>query len=155
MLHRAFVRGIHADPQPRVFRRPQVVLDVAQAVVPAMRPPGPHPQLAQRQVDVVADDQQLRQRQLVEVHYLPDAAAAQVHERLRLDEKDLFSVLGQLGDLRLETALEPATARPSREGVDDVVADVVPRPLVVPARIAQPDDDFHTPNGEVGMGNGE
>ena len=51
------------------------------------------PQLAQRQVDVVADDQQIGQRQLIEVHDLPDAAAAQVHERLGLDQQHLLVAL--------------------------------------------------------------
>src|SRR5947208_6800896 len=37
------------------------------AIVPAVRSTGPRPQLPQRQVDVIADDQDVLQRHLVEI----------------------------------------------------------------------------------------
>src|SRR5262249_37893487 len=109
---------IDADPQPGVLLGAQVVADVAQPLLSAVAAPGPHPQLAERQVDVVADDEQVRYRHLVEVQHLADAAAAEVHERLRLHEEELFAVLDQLGDLPLEARLEPAGPGALRQVVD-------------------------------------
>ena len=54
----------------------------------AVGPARPEPQLAQGQAQVVADDQEVGERQLVEPHRLADRAAAQVHERLGLQEQD-------------------------------------------------------------------
>ena len=110
---------------------------------PPCVPLRPHPQLAERQVDVVAHDQQVRRRDLIEVQDLADGSAAQVHERLRLDEEDFLPVLVQLGHLGLEPPLEAAGVRTRRQGIDHVETDVVPRPLVAAARIAQTDDDLH------------
>src|SRR5205807_9091661 len=50
-----FARHVDADPQPRILGRAEVSLDVAQAVVPAMGAASTEPQLAQRQVHVIAD----------------------------------------------------------------------------------------------------
>lgn len=67
-------------------------------------PFGSNSQLARRQVDVVANGQQIGQRHLVEVDHLADAAAGEVHERLRLDEQHLAINFKRFGDLPLEDA---------------------------------------------------
>src|SRR5205807_1984152 len=89
------------------------------------------------------DDQQFLQGYLVEVHDLADTLPAQVHERLRLDEQDLLVPLSQLRHLGPETALKTAGLWALGQGVDHVEADVMPRPGVAAAGVAQADDDFH------------
>ena len=61
---------IDSDAQPGIVGGAQVALDVAQAVVAAVRAAGPQSQLAQRQVDVIADNQNVLDRQLVEIDQL-------------------------------------------------------------------------------------
>src|SRR5262249_13523726 len=103
----------------------------------------PEAQPAQGQVDVVADHQQVFQRQLVEVHHLPHTSAAQVHEGLRLDQEHLLLALVKLGDLGLKAVLEPRGTGAGRHGVHDGEPDVVPGARVAVSGVAQAHDDFH------------
>src|SRR5262249_39258075 len=112
--------------------------------VPAVRSLRPGPQFAERQVDVVANDQQILQRQLVEVDQLTDAAATEVHVGLGLDQQNLRAVLDQFGDLGLETTLKAACVRTLGEQIDDGKADVVPGAVILSARIAQSHDDLES-----------
>ena len=114
----------------------------AQAVVPAVRPLGPHPQLAQRQVDVVADHQQVGQRQPGRSPSPGGRSAAQVHERLGLDSSSLLPALDQLGHLGLEARWKRPGRRATRQGVDHVEADVVPGAVVLRAGLPRPTTTF-------------
>ena len=72
MIHRVARRRLaDPDPQPGVVVGAELLLDVPQPVLPAVAALRPNPQLAERQVEVVADDQQLLERQLVEVERPP------------------------------------------------------------------------------------
>ena len=62
---------------------PSRLNDVVQSLLPAGRAFAAKPQLAQRQVEIVANDQQIGQRQLVKVDRRPHALAAAVHQRVR------------------------------------------------------------------------
>src|SRR5262249_21389385 len=88
---------------------------------------------------------------LVEVNDLADAAAAQVHEGLGLDQEDLLAVLEQFGNLGLEAALEPAGVGARGQQVNDGKADVVPGAVVAAARVAQADDDFGGAHGRLSV----
>ena len=47
-------------------------------------------------------------------------------------------------DLGVEATLKSAGVRTGRQRIDHVEADVMPRPLIAGAGIAQTDNDFHT-----------
>src|SRR5437879_4113283 len=58
MLDGLFItRRFHSDPQSRVFGCAQMILNVAQAVVPSMSASNSHAQLAERQIEIIAHDQ--------------------------------------------------------------------------------------------------
>ena len=111
-------------------------------------PPAPaalaEPQLAERQREVVDDDQHLGQRRALPREHLAHGDARLVHVRLRLDER-----AGRgpgTGRRRSTTRRASGPARPAgpiREPVQHHPADVVPRLPVLLARIPEPDDDLH------------
>src|SRR5579871_3045008 len=120
-----------------------MTLDVPQPVMAAMSAAGSKAQLAQRQVDIVADHQQIGEDRLVEVNDLANALTAQVHEGLGLDEENLLAILVELGDPGLKAILKTAHSRATGQAVHHHEADIVPRVRVPPAGIAQAYDDFH------------
>src|SRR5438105_9870735 len=88
---------------------------------------GAKAQLAEGKVDSIADDQQIRARQLVKLQHLPHRAAAQVHERLGLDEQHPPGILAELAQLSLEASGKLAGVRTLHQGVDHGIADIMPR----------------------------
>src|SRR5438132_11773488 len=97
-------------------------------------------QLAQGQVDVVADHEQIVARQLVKVQHFAHAAAAQVHKRLGLDEQHPPWALTQFGHLSREASRKAAGTRAFQQRVDHGIADVMPRTSITPAGIAKAND---------------
>ena len=83
--------------------------DVSQTFLAAVGAPRPQPQLAQRQAQIITNHQQVLQGQLVEPHRLADRPAAQVHERIGLQEQDSAKVDLDLGELPLEFAARTST----------------------------------------------
>ena len=75
-----------AQPQPRKLVA-EVPDDRLQAVVPARRSPGARSDLPERQLNLVDDDQQIRDVDLVVAEQLADRLAARVHERQRLGQQ--------------------------------------------------------------------
>src|ERR1700734_996887 len=80
---------------------------------------------------------------MIEVQHCPDTAAAQVHERLGLDENDLLAVDEQLAHLCLKPALKTAGIGTFGEAVDNVEPHIVTGAFVASARIAQTNDNLH------------
>src|SRR5262249_18697840 len=74
---------------------------------------------------------------------LPYAMAALVHECLRLDEQYLLLVFDPFRDLGLKPRLKATTSRALSQQVDDAKTDVVARPVIAFARIAEADNDLH------------
>src|SRR5262249_15112321 len=140
----AVARRADANPESRVLGGPERLLDAPQPVLPAVRAFRTHPQFSERQGDVVANNQGVRQIQLVEVHRRPDRTAAQVHERLGFHQQDLFGPLHRLRDLRLEPAPPTRHARGRGEVVEYRVTDVVPRRVVFRTGVAQAHHQLHT-----------
>ena len=138
-----FRRGADADAKPRKLLRSQPPNDVVQPLLPARRPSRPKPQLAHRQVQVVAEDQQVLVRQLVKTHRLLNAGSAEVHEGRRAQQQGLLAAQVGLDHLAVKPRLGRGRAEPSGQLGQDGIADVVPRPLVTAARIAQPNHEFH------------
>ncbi len=114
-----------------------MILDVAQAVMTAVGPPYSGPQLAQRQIKIIADDQQILQRQLVKVDQLSNTSAAQIHEGFGLHEQNPVWVIHPLSHLGLEATLESATAGAARQSIDHCKSNIVARPLVFASGVAE------------------
>src|SRR5258707_14722299 len=77
MLHGRLVpRSLHPNPKPGVFGRSQMILDVTETIMAPVSSPGSNSQLAERQVEIIANNQQVRKRQLVEVNDFPNTSAA-------------------------------------------------------------------------------
>jgi hypothetical protein len=113
-----------------------VILNIAQTVMTPVSSPRSHAHLAQRQVEIVAHDQQFLQRHLVKIDNFPNASAAQVHEGLGLDQQNSLRILGALGRLSLKTILKSAAMRTGRQRVDYCIPDVMARPLILAPGIA-------------------
>src|SRR4051794_36656031 len=69
--------------------------------------------------------------------------AAQVHERLRLHELHLRRANEPTRHERLSLGFPPTEMPNVGEVIENPPADVVPRALVLFARIAEPEDDLH------------
>ena len=144
VVHRPAPRLADPHPEPRVLLRAQLVDDRAQPVVPAVRAGLAEPELAERQREVVRDDQHLAQRHPVPRQQLAHRDAGVVHVRLRLGEDQLQALRAQL-DRRGRVALAAAAGPPVPVGepVEHHPADVVARLRVLVARVAQADDELH------------
>ena len=80
---------------------------------------------------------------LVERHGVGHRQAAQVHERLGLDEHQFFPAQERFADDRLEFQLFDGRIQLRGDDADHVKARVVPGMLVFFARVAQAHDRFH------------
>ncbi len=132
------------DPQPAELLGAQLVDDRAEAVVAARTATLAEAELAERQREVVGDDEQVDQRRVLAGEHLADGEARLVHERQRLDDHQVEPAVAAHGDRR--GVARPALAGPARpvgDAVEDHPADVVPRLRVLLARIPQADDDLH------------
>ena len=74
--------------EPGVLVGAQVGGDVPEALLAAVGAAAADPELPHGQVQVVADDQHVGRFELVEPQGLADRPAAEVHERLGLEEQD-------------------------------------------------------------------
>jgi hypothetical protein len=111
--------------------------------VPPGRPRRPGPQPPQLQVHLVGHHQQIANIDLEELQQSNDHGPAQVHERERLGEDHVS--LAPSGSERFDAARGrlPIDPVPSREQIEDVEADVVPRSCVAGARVAHANDELH------------
>src|SRR5262249_31295800 len=132
-----------ADAEAGIFGRAQVILNVPQPVVAAVGPAGTCSQLAKRQVEIIAHDEQVLGWQLVEVHQLTNALPAQVHEGLRSHQQDLLGAFPRLGDLGLKSRLKTPNIRPGRERVYHGESNIMARAVIAAARIAKADHRLH------------
>src|SRR5262249_53333009 len=125
-------------------------LNVTQPIVAAVGPARPRSQLAERQVEIIAYDEQALGWQLVEVHQLTNALPAQVHEGLRFHQQDLLGAFHPLGNLGMKSRLKTPNIRPGGERVDHSKTDIMPRAVIAAARIAKADHRLHFGEQAVG-----
>ena len=140
------VRRPDPDPQPAELLVPELVDDRSEAVVAARPAALAEAELAERQGEVVDDDEQVAERRVLAGEDLPDGEAGVVHPRQRLDERQVEAAVAAHRDRR--RVPRPALARPAGAVGDPVEhhpADVVARLRVLVARVAQADDDLHAP----------
>src|SRR5438309_5183259 len=97
--------------------------------------------LAERKVDLIENDEQIRRLDAVTVEELPDRAPGIVHERLRSRDRDADAVDRALGDARVGRLHGELGARALCQSRGDLKADVVPGTGVALAGITEPDDD--------------
>src|SRR5258708_5264652 len=113
-----------------------MTLDISQPIMAAVSSSASHPQLSQRQIEIIAHDQQILKRRLVKIEHFSHASPAQVHERLGLSQQDSVGILDQLGDLRLKAILKPSATRARRQTVDRLETNIVPGSLIFATGIA-------------------
>ena len=138
-----FRRGADADAKPRKLLRSQPRDNVLQTLLPARRPPRPQSQLAHRQVQVVAENQQVLVLQLVEAHRLLNAGSTEIHERYRAQQQSLLAAQLGFDHLAAKSRLGRRNAVPPGQLRQHQVTDVVPGSFVTAARIAKPNHQFH------------
>jgi glycine/D-amino acid oxidase-like deaminating enzyme len=135
------------DAQPVELIATERLDDVAQAIVAAGRARAPEADLAERQIDVVGDDEQVGGG--VDVGLAQGGAqrgAGAVHVAHRLDEQDTtrgFRTPGFEDGRTVPQSPLPRELPPTGQEVDDAEADVVPGEPIAVAGIAQPADGFH------------
>ena len=127
----------------------EVLDDAFQAVLATRGAARPHAHLAERQVEVIADDEQAGQIDLVEAHQLAHRQAAIVHVRLRLGEDGLLAVEDPFGEERAAALAGPRPAETPGQQVHRVEADIVSSPGVAHAWISQADDQFHSGSSSI------
>ena len=126
------------------FSVPELVDDRAQAVVAARAPALAEAQLAERQREVVGDDEQVAERRVLARQHLPHREPGVVHVGQRLDEGQVEAAEAAHDDVRgVALAALPGPAGTLGQPVHDQPADVMARPGVLGARIAQTHDDLH------------
>ncbi len=104
-----------ADLDAREVGAGEMPLDVLQAVLAAGGAARTHAHARERQVEVVADHEQVRRGiELVEAHEVRDGEAAVVHVGLRLGEQDFVRGDDAAGEQRLAAALVPSASQAAR-----------------------------------------
>ena len=137
------VRLADPDPQPAELLGPELVDDRAQAVVPARPATLAEAQLAERQGEIVGDDEQVDQRGVLAGQHLADRQARVVHVGQRLDERQVEAAEAAHGHVRrVALAALAGPAGSLGDPVHDQPADVVARPGILRAGVAETDDDL-------------
>ena len=137
------VRLADPDPQPAELLGPELVDDRAQAVVAARPATLAEAQLAERQGEIVGDDEQVDQRGVLARQHLADRQARVVHVGQGLDERQVEAPEAAHGHVRrvaLASLARPAGAL--GDPVHDQPADVVARAGILRAGVAETDDDL-------------
>ena len=131
------------DAQAAELLGAELVDDRAQAVVPAMAARLAETQLAERQREVVRDDEEVAERGVLAVQDLADRLTGLVHVGQRLDEGQVQAAVATTDDVRA-VALAPTAipAGPLSEPIHDQPADVVAGPGVLRTRVPETDDDL-------------
>ena len=140
---RTQLSAAHTDAEPRIVDRADHAGHRLQAVVASVRSGSAGAQSPQRKIHVVANDQDVGDRHLEVVAQRADCLPAHIHERERLDQQHHIVAsaplrLQRVGGCRLERQ-----ALAIGQHIDDVEPDVVPRPAVLAARIAEARDELH------------
>src|SRR6185312_4955960 len=114
----------------------QAANDVVQSSLSARRPFGPKAELGQREIQVVANDQQVPIGQLIKISSLHDARAALVHKRMRREQQGPLALQISIDRLALEVRPAGTSTEQPRQLGDHLETDIVPRRLVLAAGIA-------------------
>src|SRR5450759_2861486 len=133
-----------ANPQPTELLIAKLGDDRAQAVVAPGRPAFTESQLAVGEREVVGHDEHLAQGCMLAGKRLAHGQTRLVHEGQGLDERQVKAAISALDYGRgVTVAALAAPAGPVGQPVEDHPADVVPRLLVLRARVAEAHDDLH------------
>src|SRR5215211_6811708 len=128
-----------ADAKAQEALRAERLRDRAQAIVAGKSAAEARLESTRPEVDVVVDDEERRRIHLEEPRGGRERATRLVHVGLRLQQCDAQPVDARLREAARELGAERA-AVPARQLVGDEPADVVPRPLVLVAGIAETGD---------------
>ena len=148
MVHGALVGFADPDPEPAELLVAELVDDRAQAVVAALAAALAEAQLAERQGEVVGDDQQVGQRRVLAGQDLADREPRIVHEGQRLDQgqvQALEAAHGHAGGVALAAPARPAGT--FGQAIDRQPADVVAGPGVLRPGFPRPTTSFTPPPG--------
>src|SRR5687767_9736618 len=117
--------------------------DRLEPVMAAGTSPGAEPDRAERQIDVVNNNEHVGERSLIPIDGFPHRGPAQVHVCLRLEEYDLLSLVECFDKVGAKSITSFAHNMPPRELIDDHETEVAPGRGVLPARVPQTHDDLH------------
>jgi hypothetical protein len=134
-----------SDPDPETGKLfgSEVAGDIAQAFLTAIGPPWPKSQLADGQAEIVANHQDVLERQFIEPRCLTDRTSAEIHERLGFQEENAAKVDLDFGELAVELVRERRLRPTFCEAFDQLESDIVSCSLVLAARVAQAGYQFH------------
>jgi hypothetical protein len=136
--------GTDSDAEPRVLHGAERRLDAAEAVVAAGRPLGAEPERAEREGDVIDDDEQVvGDRPEGPLDVGSERVTAEVHERLGLQQADAAPVHLAVRGAGVRCRAPRGKTPNVGQVVNDPPADVVTRGLVFGTRVAEADDELH------------
>ena len=144
------VRGIEprrrlSDPDSQAghFECSESTEDIGESFLATGGPLFSESKPSQRQVEVIADDEDVCGIDFVEVEQRSDGLSAVVHEGLRCDEQQPRLVDIHFADLCIEAIASGDFAEVSSEFFEDIETDVVSSVSVAWAGVAQSHDDLH------------
>ncbi len=137
VVHQILVAGVaDAEAHPPVVA-PDMGIDRAQAVVPAVATTTLDPHLAGGEVEVIVQDDDLVEVELVVSSNLAQSTAGVVHVGLRLETKHLARAHPAFGDIALQAPAPRTEAVTARDLLHRHEADVVPIALIARTGIAE------------------
>src|SRR5438105_13145451 len=137
----ALALGVNTETDAREVFRFDLRDDRSHAVVRPRSTGRPDANPAERQVDVVVDDDEILRLQAVALQQAPHRMTAVVHERSGSRNGDAQRAKRSFGDAGISGLRLEFGTHPFREAASDLVADVMARAGVLLAGIAQPDDE--------------
>ena len=134
--------GTDSHPQARDRARAEMLDHRLHPVLAARTAFLTQAKVSKRQGQIVINHEDLGRGYLVKLAVRTDRATAEVHERLRLEQRQ--AIRSAAPECLPAAGKAQAQPRPRGQPVDDQKPDVVPRVLVLAARVAQPG---HQANG--------
>jgi hypothetical protein len=134
-----------ADSEPEsgdVFGR-EFPEDIGEAFLAAGGSGGAPAEFSEREVQVVADDEDVLRVDLKVPRELDDGVTAEVHEGQGFDEQNFGGVLEAFLDFRLKPELGSRSIPAGCEFGNDIEANIVSGFCILLAGISEPDDQLH------------
>lgn len=125
--------------------------DAANSVMSAMAPAGSGFHLAERNIDVIVQNDHIFNGDLIKAQSLGYGSAAEVHERLRLDQQTLDTTDRRARKIGIKLAPLPAPTSTGQNLIKDQKPSIVPGFLVLVAWIAQPYDELQVRPSDLGV----
>ncbi len=144
-------RSAHAELHTGEVFRTAFRHDAANSVMTAMTSAGSGFHLTERHVDVIVHHDHILDGDLIKAHGLGHRTAAEIHERLRLEQQTVRSTDRRARKVGIKLTPLPASTSTGQNLIKDQKPSIVPGFLVLVAWIAQPYDELQSEPSDLGV----